>query len=66
MYAKYFAYMPNLVGIFLSGTYLTITGEVNVEGGCGLACMCNMLGPQTHITFYQCELYLKCGNHICQ
>ena len=30
MPVKYFAYMPYLVGTFVSGTYLTITCEVDI------------------------------------
>ena len=46
------ASMPNLVGIFVSGTYLTITCEVEVAIGCvltyiykniGSVCSCCML-----------------------
>ena len=36
---KYLAYMPNLVGLFVSCTYLAITCEVGVAGGCILAYM---------------------------
>ena len=32
--------MPNLVGIFVSGTYLTVTYDVHVAVGCGLAYLC--------------------------
>ena len=34
---KYLAYRPNLVGIFVSGTYLAITLEVCIAVGCILA-----------------------------
>ena len=37
---KYLMYMPNLVGIFVSRTYLAITSEVCIAVGCVLAHVC--------------------------
>ena len=48
---KYLAYMPNLVGIFVSGRYLAIACEVDVVLRCILASMLKLLGPYAHITY---------------
>ena len=39
-------HMPNLVGIFVSCTYLAITGQLEVAFGCVLVYMCSMLGSK--------------------
>ena len=39
-YWGYIGYMPNLVGIFVSGTYLAKTHKVEVAVGCILAYVC--------------------------
>ena len=36
IHAKYLAYMPNVVGVFVYGIYLAKTGEVKVAVGCVL------------------------------
>ena len=43
-YLAYMAYIHNLVGIFVSGTYLAITAEVEVVAGCVLVYMCTNVG----------------------
>ena len=43
MHINYMAYMPKLVGIFVSGTYLAITDEVGVAFGCVLAVIFKLL-----------------------
>ena len=58
--------MPNLEGIFLSGTYFAITYEVENAFGCVLAYLyATMFGLCPNITCWLCELYLECGSHIC-
>ena len=46
------AYTPNVVGIFLSGTYLAIPYEVQIEVGNILKCVCrcNEYLPAWHNT----------------
>ena len=41
---KYLAYMPNLVGIFVSSTYLAVIWEVCIAVGCVLTHMCKNVG----------------------
>ena len=48
------AYMPNLVCIFVSGTYLAITNDAKVAVGCVLANMCINVGPHAHLTCWAC------------
>ena len=43
-YLAYMAYMLNLVGIFLSGTYLAGTCEVEVAVGCVLVYVFKNIG----------------------
>ena len=43
-YLAYMAYMPNLVGIFVSSTYLALTWEVHTTIGCVLSHMCKNIG----------------------
>ena len=42
------AYRPNLVGIFVSGTYLAITCEIEAAVGFALAYICKTLGLYAH------------------
>ena len=58
------AYMPNLVGIYVSSKYLAITWEVYIAFGCFLAHGCKMLGLYTHLICWLCDLYMQCGSHF--
>ena len=53
------------MGIFVSGTYLAITYEVEVTVGCVLANMCKLLGPYAYIACWLCKLYLQCVIPVC-
>ena len=48
-YVKYLAYMPKLVGIFVSSTYLVITQVVEDAVGCGLVYVFKKLSPYANI-----------------
>ena len=63
-YLAYVAYMPNLVGIFGSGTYLAITCRVKVAVACVLE-YTKFLGPHAHVTFWLRDVDLECCIHIC-
>ena len=52
MLARYLAYVPNLLGTFVSGTYLGITGEVEVAVGCVAVIYAKMLGPHNILTTF--------------
>ena len=52
-YCEYMAYMPSLMGIFVSGSYLSITAEVEVAV------------LTIYLVCWPCELYLECDSHIC-
>ena len=54
-YLVYMAYMPYFMGIFISGTYLATTGELEVAVGCWL---------YMH-KFWLCKLYLERDSHMC-
>ena len=46
LHVKYSAYMPKLMGIFVSCTYLASTGELEVVFGCVLAHICRNVAPE--------------------
>ena len=58
-YWEYVAYLPNLVSILVSGTYLAIIFEVAVAVGCILVIYAKMLGLHDHLGCCLCELYLE-------
>ena len=63
-HAKFLAYMPKLVGIFVFGTYLAITCEIEFAVDCAWAYIYKMLGLYTHVACWLCELYFECGSYI--
>ena len=49
-----------------SGTYLPVTGEVEVAVGFVFGYICkNIVSICAHVTTWQCELYSECDSHIC-
>ena len=71
VHTKYWAYMLNLVGIFVSGTYLSVTGRVEVAGGVvwdykcknvGSLCPFSMLAMWAVFAIWQPYLF----SNICQ
>ena len=59
------SYVPNLVSIFVSSMYFTITHEVEDAVCCVLHMYTKMLGLYAHIAYLSCELYLEYGSRIC-
>ena len=56
---KIMAYMPNLVWMFVSGTYLAIPGELKVANHHVLAYICKILGLYPHVACWLSQLYLE-------
>ena len=48
-YLVYMIYMPSLVGIFVSGTYMMITFYIEVAVGYILIWTCQYFGPVSHV-----------------
>ena len=65
-YLSRMVYIPSLVGIFFSGTYLAVC-EVDGAVGCILTyTVCEkMSGLYANMAGRLCELYLQFGSHIC-
>ena len=57
--------MSNLVGIFVSTIYLAITCEVCIAVGCVLEHMFKTVFLYAHLAYWQCDLPLQYGHHIC-
>ena len=60
--------MPNFGCIFVSGTYLVITGEEENCIGCILIYIyiyANMLDLYAHVAYWLCDLCLECSGLIC-
>ena len=60
IHVNYFTYIPNSVGIFVSGTCLAIA----CKGEAAAHIYAQMLYQHIHIAFWQHELYLECGSHV--
>ena len=50
-------YAHQILGIYVSGRYMAITGEVEVAVGCVLVCICKMLGMYANLACWLCKLY---------
>ena len=59
-YLAYMAYMPSLVGKYVSGIYMAVTSVVEFPVGCFDIGML-----EAHIVYFPCKQFLKCGSHIC-
>ena len=44
MHDQYLPFLPNMIGIFVSGMYLAITCELEVAVGCALVNLCKNTG----------------------
>ena len=60
----YLAYMPNLMGIFASSTYLVITWEICMTVCCVLAHMCKNVGSIYPSNILLCDIHKQCGSHL--
>ena len=55
------AYKWSVAGIFVSGTCMAVSSEVDIPVGCVLHIYTSMLDLCTHVERGQCALYLHCG-----
>ena len=63
-YWAYMAHMPNSVDIFVSDTYLAVTGKVKVAVACVFGYAYKNVSLHAHVACCLCELYLECGSYI--
>ena len=64
-YWEYVAYMPNLMDIFVSGTYFAITCEVEVAAGYGVAYKCKNVGFICQFSkFFMWAIFGKCQPYM--